>query len=288
MNIVTTRFGLIQVSESEIIRIPDGLVGFRAFTQFVQLPDPVVAGLTWLQSVTAPELAFGLIAPPLAISDYRVELRPGDRAALELDEERSALIYVILNRGEGGGLTVNLQGPLVFNPVRRLGRQLVLTSSRYAVRYPLDPVRPRHPPCCPARRRSARRRDRSDADRHAPTYHPEPRRGNRAPGQRDHGRSRVSLAGGRSPKMLVLSRHRDESIIIGDDIVITVVDIRGDKVRLGIAAPIEISVHRQEVYEAIQRENRQASRLDPQEARQLENLNPPIRRDVRRPRTDGF
>ena len=56
--------------------------------------------------------------------------------------------------------------------------------------------------------------------------------------------------------MLVLSRHRDESIIIGDDIVITVVDIRGDKVRLGIAAPIEISVHRQEVYEAIQRENR--------------------------------
>ena len=47
-------------------------------------------------------------------------------------------IYVILNRGEGGGLTVNLQGPLVFNPVRRLGRQLVLTSSRYPVRYPLE------------------------------------------------------------------------------------------------------------------------------------------------------
>ena len=87
--------------------------------------------------------------------------------------------------------------------------------------------------------------------------------------------------------MLVLSRHRDESIIIGDDIVITVVDIRGDKVRLGIAAPIEISVHRQEVYEAIQRENRQASRLDPQDARQLEHLNPPIRRDIRRPRTEG-
>src|SRR3954453_1768862 len=86
--------------------------------------------------------------------------------------------------------------------------------------------------------------------------------------------------------MLVLSRHRDESIIIGDDIVITVVDIRGDKVRLGIAAPIEISVHRQEGYEAIQRENRQASRLDPQAPRQLEPLNPPIRRDLRRPRTD--
>ncbi|MCX7423000.1 MAG: carbon storage regulator CsrA [Planctomycetia bacterium] len=55
--------------------------------------------------------------------------------------------------------------------------------------------------------------------------------------------------------MLVLSRQRDESIIIGDNIVITVVDIRGDKVRLGIEAPKEVSVHRQEVYEAIQREN---------------------------------
>ncbi len=138
MHIVTTRFGLIQVSESELIRIPDGLVGFRSFTQYVHLPDPVMAGLSWLQSVTAPELAFGLIPPPLAVSDYRIELRPGDRTALELEEERSALVFVILNRGEGGGLTANLQGPLVFNPVRRLGRQLVLTSSRYAVRFPLE------------------------------------------------------------------------------------------------------------------------------------------------------
>jgi carbon storage regulator len=55
--------------------------------------------------------------------------------------------------------------------------------------------------------------------------------------------------------MLVLSRQRDETIIIGDDIQVTVVDIRGEKVRLGIAAPPHIPVHRKEVYEAIQREN---------------------------------
>ena len=63
--------------------------------------------------------------------------------------------------------------------------------------------------------------------------------------------------------MLVLSRQRDESIMIGDNIVVTIVDIRGDKVRLGINAPSEIPVHRQEVYEAIQRENLRASRLAP-------------------------
>jgi carbon storage regulator len=69
--------------------------------------------------------------------------------------------------------------------------------------------------------------------------------------------------------MLVLSRQRDESIVIGDNIVITIVDIRGDKVRLGINAPAEIPVHRQEVYDAIQRENLRASRLEPRDTQAL-------------------
>ncbi len=63
--------------------------------------------------------------------------------------------------------------------------------------------------------------------------------------------------------MLVLSRQRDQKIMIGDDIEITVVDIRGDKVRLGITAPRSIPVHRQEVYEAIQRENQAATGMRP-------------------------
>ena len=61
--------------------------------------------------------------------------------------------------------------------------------------------------------------------------------------------------------MLVLSRQKDQTIMIGDNIQITVVDIRGDKVRLGIAAPAHIPVHRKEVYEAIQRENKQAANV---------------------------
>jgi carbon storage regulator len=69
--------------------------------------------------------------------------------------------------------------------------------------------------------------------------------------------------------MLVLSRQRDESIMIGDKVVITIVDIRGDKVRLGIQAPTEIPVHRQEVYEAIQRENRCSGQLDSQDVQPL-------------------
>jgi carbon storage regulator len=62
--------------------------------------------------------------------------------------------------------------------------------------------------------------------------------------------------------MLVLSRQLEESIVIGDQIVVKVVDIRGDKVRLGIVAPENIPVHRQEVQEAILRQRAAAERLN--------------------------
>lgn len=64
--------------------------------------------------------------------------------------------------------------------------------------------------------------------------------------------------------MLVLSRHRDESIQIGDDIIVTIVDIRGDKVRIGIQAPSDVPVHRREVYEAIIRQPEQPPAAKPE------------------------
>lgn len=59
--------------------------------------------------------------------------------------------------------------------------------------------------------------------------------------------------------MLVLSRKKNESIVINNDIVVTVVEIRGDKVRLGIVAPKEVPVHRQEVYDAIHGRDHEAA-----------------------------
>ena len=61
--------------------------------------------------------------------------------------------------------------------------------------------------------------------------------------------------------MLVLSRKKNESIVINNDITVVVVEIRGDKVRLGIEAPREISVHRREVYDAIKRKETEVQQL---------------------------
>jgi carbon storage regulator len=75
--------------------------------------------------------------------------------------------------------------------------------------------------------------------------------------------------------MLVLSRKKDEKIIIGDSITLMVIEIRGDKVRLGIEAPKEVAVHRQEVYDAIVRENEMQQQADaegvkPEESKPVE------------------
>ena len=74
--------------------------------------------------------------------------------------------------------------------------------------------------------------------------------------------------------MLVLSRQRDETIMIGDDIEITVVDIRGDKVRLGINAPKSVQVHRKEVYLAIKRENERSMNVRPDDIAEVNQARP--------------
>lgn len=68
--------------------------------------------------------------------------------------------------------------------------------------------------------------------------------------------------------MLVLSRQKDESIMIGDDVEVIIVDVRGDKVRLGITAPRSIPVHRREVYEAIKREKAEKQAKEAKEAKE--------------------
>ena len=76
--------------------------------------------------------------------------------------------------------------------------------------------------------------------------------------------------------MLVLSRYRDESIYIGDDVVITVVDIRGDRVRIGVQAPPDVSVHRQEIYEAI----KNGATKEPVQREQREVGAPPLSHEL--------
>ncbi|MBC7105381.1 MAG: carbon storage regulator CsrA [Firmicutes bacterium] len=72
--------------------------------------------------------------------------------------------------------------------------------------------------------------------------------------------------------MLVLTRRKNESILVGDNIRITVLDVRDDAVRIGIEAPREVTILRAELYQAVREENVAASRPDRDTLRQLEGL----------------
>lgn len=72
--------------------------------------------------------------------------------------------------------------------------------------------------------------------------------------------------------MLILTRKVGETIRIGDDIAISVIDIRGNQVRLGIAAPRDVTVHREEVYEQIQEQNQEAAKAKATDKALLQNL----------------
>ena len=74
--------------------------------------------------------------------------------------------------------------------------------------------------------------------------------------------------------MLVLTRRKGQSIMIGEDIEISIEEVSGDAVRVGIRAPREISVHRREIYEAIREENISATRSAAEMARKLDKLAP--------------
>lgn len=84
--------------------------------------------------------------------------------------------------------------------------------------------------------------------------------------------------------MLVLTRKRDESIMIGDDIKIIIVDVRGDQVKLGIDAPRHIPVHREEVYKEIQEENRRAALKQTPDLSALDRV---LRQPTNRPGDDS-
>ncbi len=74
--------------------------------------------------------------------------------------------------------------------------------------------------------------------------------------------------------MLILARKTNQSIMIGDQIQVSIVDIRGDQVKLGISAPRSVKVYRQEVYKAIQLENIEAAKANPESLSELNTLIP--------------
>jgi flagellar assembly factor FliW len=142
MNYDTTRFGNIEVKETEVLNFPVGLYGFERENQFTRLPfDPnIESPMEWLQSLQTPSLAFVVTDPFLYVPDYSVKLTEGEKAQIQFKQGDTLLTRVIVTIPENYlEMTANLVAPLVLNLTSGLVRQFVLTSMEYDTRHHLLP-----------------------------------------------------------------------------------------------------------------------------------------------------
>ena len=134
MNVETTRFGTVEVSDERIVTFSGGLLGFGSFKSYALLQPNDDAVFFWLQSMEAPELAFVITDPRLWVPGYEVPIRREQMEDLGLEKLEASQVFVIVNK-YGETLTANLQGPLVVNVGNRRGAQLVLADRRWTTRH---------------------------------------------------------------------------------------------------------------------------------------------------------
>jgi len=152
MKIETTRFGVLDVEEKQIIEFSDGLYGFEKETRFIFLPfNPnVESPMEWMQSVLSPHLAFVTTDPHLYVPDYKLKLLEEDKQKVGLGLDEPFLTRSIVTIPENyTEMTANLVAPLVINSNKGIGKQFVLTSMEYDTRHYLLPEEMRTPTATP-------------------------------------------------------------------------------------------------------------------------------------------
>jgi len=128
MNIMTTRFGEVDVADDKVINFPDGIIGFHSLKNFVLLgkEDRLVM---WLQSVDNPKLAFIVVNPFLFEPNYQPEISEVERL------EDLHLVSIVVVPEDPEKMTANLLGPIAINVQAKVGKQVILLDSEYSVKH---------------------------------------------------------------------------------------------------------------------------------------------------------
>jgi flagellar assembly factor FliW len=134
---VETRFGGFEVDPRDVLTFPDGLPGFEQCRHFIVLSDLSGGPLYCLHAVDGPEASFLAVDPRLVLASYRCVLGSADRQRLQASEDDVLLwLALVTMDGEQDG-TINLRAPIVINPARMLGSQVMPHNTLYPLRHPL-------------------------------------------------------------------------------------------------------------------------------------------------------
>ncbi|WP_186647175.1 flagellar assembly protein FliW [Fluviispira vulneris] len=136
MKLNTSRFGEIEISESDLLNLPEGLIGFPELNQFILLDHDTDSPFKWLQSINDPSMAFIVISPLSFRPDYMVEVTEEEVSALKLANPDEAVISVIVTIPmDPKKMSANLKAPLVFNLSNKLGKQVILKDPQYQTKH---------------------------------------------------------------------------------------------------------------------------------------------------------
>jgi flagellar assembly factor FliW len=135
MQIETTRFGCVEMSEQDLIHFDGGIIGFPRERSFALIPHAGSNAIAWLQSATTPELAFPVVSAHGLVADYPdVPLsRAAEKAGILGDPDRLAALAV-LSAPTNQPATVNLLAPVLIDSTTRRGAQVFLEGSRFTTR----------------------------------------------------------------------------------------------------------------------------------------------------------
>jgi flagellar assembly factor FliW len=137
---ISGAFGEMDVDRRDIIRFPDGLPGFEHSRAFVLLASEENAPLQYLHAVEGAPASFLAIDPRFVLENYRCELNAADEHRLGAAEGDPLLWLALVMVESNGAITVNLRAPLVVNPKRMVGHQMMPHQCLYPLRHVLTPA----------------------------------------------------------------------------------------------------------------------------------------------------
>ncbi|HOK02915.1 MAG TPA: flagellar assembly protein FliW [Spirochaetota bacterium] len=137
VKVLTKMYGEIEVDDSQIIDFPDGILGFDFVKKFVIIDtENQNSPFKWMQAYDEKDLAFVIIRPVDFMKDYDLVISQSDYEAVQASSAEELIVFAIVTIPENPEkMTANLQGPIIINPVKRLGRQAISMSDKYKVRH---------------------------------------------------------------------------------------------------------------------------------------------------------
>ncbi len=138
MIIKTGRFGQVTIQESEIIKIPQGILGFPEFTEFCLIDSADDTLILWLQSIRSADVAFPVLEPKIFRPEYFVNLSAADMRELKMQDLSKAAIFSLLTIPDDvTQMTANLKAPLVINLTNQAAKQIVLQENEFGIKQPM-------------------------------------------------------------------------------------------------------------------------------------------------------